>query len=320
MPKKSVLRFHDVQEAIDWAKNTPANQVDIRSGFGIAFVHFTLSRPSYHIREACLEGVHLFEKAAARASELSFELEVYYVRRRESTMPPDHTRIEELAQELVRLSQKCHAWGPEDPTGITLDAILQMIPSLDHQNESTKSGDGQQPTAASTPNKLSRDDLLPVPPGRGVTFPDHWLSDPQRMRTTAINLRRVSSRLQAYADHHRRRNGGRPQDGDAVRLIAEVRSFGVSLPALSFLMAAHLVQPSRRSGTAIPPGLQAMWRGERPAGPLSKVERAWLETCQEKWLARLREAAKEQRKRRKLNPDAEPLTWLRGMPKRTGIQ
>jgi hypothetical protein len=315
MPKKVAVRFHDVQEAIDWATKPPSEQAAIHQGVSRAIMMFGFSRPNYGIRESYLEGVRIFERAAGKANDLAFELEVQHLRLRENSLPIDNARIEGLAQDLVVLAQKCHCWDPDASAGMYLDNYLTQIPPLDDDGQPIQSNNKdrgltgrdlyiERLTNAWKHEGLSRTDLLPVPQGRNITFPTWWASDPKGMRIAAFNLRRVSSKFEFFANQARRREGGRPQDGDKLRLIANARALGVGIPALSFLMASFAVKPSWPSNTPIPPSLVAMRHSARPAGPVSKVERAWLEDSQQKWFSRLKEVPRDQRRKQRKDADA----------------
>jgi len=315
MPKKAALKFHDVQEAIDWATKPPPEQAGIHQDVGKAIMMFGFSRPNYGIRESYLEGVRLFEKAAGKANELAFELEVQYLRARENPLPIDESRIDALAKALFALAQKCHRWSPDESAGMYLDNYLGLIPPLDDDLQPIQSDRNLRGltgrdlyvarlTTAWKQEGLSRSDFLHVPPGKDVRFPTWWASDPKRMRIAAINMRRAASKFQVFANQARRSSGGRPQDGDKIQLIASARAHGINIPALSFLMAAFAVKPSWPSNTPIPPSLLAMRHGGRPAGILSKAERTWLETSQRRWFTRLKEAPRDKRRKRKKDAEA----------------
>jgi hypothetical protein len=311
MPKRSALRIHDVQKAIDWATNPPPEQAHMRLGLDAALISFSFSRPNYGLREAYAEGARLFEKAATKANELAFELEAQYLKIRENSLSIDEAWLDELAVRLLVLAQACHRWAPDASAGLYLENYLAGIPQLDadgipvwSDKEEFKGLNGYDLYAArmvtaSKHRGISRTDLLPVPQGKDARVPTWWVSDPKRMRTAALNLRRVSFKFQVFANQTRRSGGGRPQDGDRIQLIRSAQALGISIPALSFLMAAFVVKPSWHSNTPIPESLWPMRHGGRPAGILSKAERIWLETSQQEWFKRLNEASREKRRKRK---------------------
>jgi hypothetical protein len=310
MPKKPALKFRDVQEAMDWATNPGSEKMQRHWNFTFALMRFNFSRPIRGAREAYLEGARLFEKAAAKASELAFELEAQYLRYREEVLPIEKVKIDELANDLLRQSQACHRWTLDGSVGAHIDSYLSIIPPLEDVNVDTAKIASETEALTGESNKtanrkrLSREDVLLVPQGKDVAFPPWWASDSSRMRIAALNLRRLSSKLQALANQVSQPGGGRPRDGDRFGLIEDARELGISIPALSYLMAAFAVEPPRPSITPIPRTILEMRGSGRPPGPLTKEERAWLTNSQENWFKRLNEAAKEGRKQRKKKQEA----------------
>ncbi len=125
MPKKAALKFHDVQEAIDWASKPVSETMRRHQHFDLVLMRFIFSRPIPGVREACLEGSQLFEKAAEKASELAFELEGHYLRFREEVLPIEKGKIDELAQDLLLRAQACHQWSPGGSARSYLDKFAR---------------------------------------------------------------------------------------------------------------------------------------------------------------------------------------------------
>jgi hypothetical protein len=301
MPKKAALKFRDVQEAVDWATKAPPEQASVHQGFQGALMNFIFSRPNYGLRAAYTEGARLFEKAAAKANELAFELEAQYQKIRDSSLRIDEEWLDTLAKQLLVLAQACHRWVPDASAGLYLENYLAALSPLDADGQSVRSEE-QELKGMVTAHKrrgISRADLLQVPLGKDARVPMWWTAQPQPMRTAALNLRRVSFKLQVFAHQARRSGGGRPKDGDRIQLIRSARALGISISALSFLMAAFAVKPSWPTSAAMPESVRAMRHGGRPPGVLSAVERTWLEASQQKWFNCLTEAPKDLRKKRK---------------------
>ena len=309
MPKKAALKFRNVLEAVEWVTSPPPEQAHMHRGFQAALIRFTLTRADPKIRESYVEGARLFEKAAGKANALAFELEAQYLKIRDENAILDKKRVDALARALLIDAQACHRWTLDGAAGAHFDTYLSIISRLEDGTVTPVPVSSQVEVITGVPEcksnearnrrGLSRDDVLTVPPGNNIPLLTWWTADPKRIRTVALNMRRLSFKLQSLAKDKSHPGGGRPRDGDRIELIDSARELGINVPAVSFLMSAFAVELPSHFNRPVPKELRPMRHGGRPAGPLSKLERAWLEDSQQKWFSRLKEAPRDQRRKRR---------------------
>jgi hypothetical protein len=120
--------------------------------------------------------------------------------------------------------------------------------------------------------------------GAGVHCPGWWLSDHDRMASAAINLRVMAFFFQREA-YLKRRQDGRPRDGNRFELVMESRKLGVTVRTLAQLLAGLKNSP---------PGLE-----DRRVAFSTPVPSEWYEVREEAWFRGLNEALKQERDHRK---------------------
>jgi hypothetical protein len=256
MPKTTALRFRTVEEAVAWLANPPPEQVKFQRQVTTAIAYYRSSRQPHGLRADYEDGARRFKQAALQANLLAFELECEYLRCRHHGSAVDEAKIGGLANKLLPLVRQCHRWSPSNERGADLDSLLNAVDVLGPIAAPPPGATKRlwRYNIANRARGLNRSEVLVVSTSKGTEVPDWWVSDAGRMKTEAINLRRVSFMFDHWAAGERKPKGGRPRDGDDSFLLLFARKENLSLSAVAFLMAASLVLPSHIPRAAVPQG------------------------------------------------------------------
>jgi hypothetical protein len=300
MPKPTALRFRSVREAIAWLANPPPEQYRFMRQIKTEIVHYKSFQRPPGLRAHYEDGARRFRRAALQANLLAFELECEYAGHQQDGLPVDEVKIAALAKKLLPLARQCHRWGAGKQGGVDLDGMLNAVNVLGPIGAPPPDSPPEMAWRYQIPNRvrgLTRSDVLSVSTAKGNEVPDWWVSDASRMRTEAINLRRVSFMFDHWAAGERKPKGGRPRDGNDSFLLQFARMVNLSRSTVAFLMAASLVLPSNILRTAVPKGLLNLQKEARDgAYTLTEAETIFLGRLHAHWVERLTAAAKAERR------------------------
>jgi len=263
MPKRSTLKFRDAIAARAWITDPKGEPQDLRQKVTQVIVTYQSTRPVPGRRTHLQEGADRFLKAARLADQLLLVAEA-------KRQYGEGVSMEgALPRRLRRALQACTMWSTEQES--LFWAYLSMHKVLEARGYSTE-------------QELTRETLGLLEVGAGVPCPGWWFNDHDRMASAVINLRVMAFFFQREA-YARRRQGGRPRDGNRFELIQESRKLGVTVRTVAQLLAGLMTDP---------PGME-----DPRVAFNTPVPREWYEVREEAWFRGLNEALKQERDRRK---------------------
>jgi hypothetical protein len=262
MPRRSALKFRDAIEARAWITDPKGEPQDLRQKIGQAIVTYQASRPDTGRRAYLLEGAERLSKAARLAHSLLLKAES--TRSYGASVRGDGI----LPKRLRRALQACTAWMTERLSLAT--AYLWFHKALDERG-------------LRTDHELTPEVLGLLPSDAETPCPVWWLKDHDRLARAAANLQLFAFFLHREA-HLQQREAGRPRDGNRAGLILEGRRLGATIRTLAQLLAGLRTDP---------PGL------ENHVSWVSPVLDEWYQVREEAWYRALKEAAKQDRTRRR---------------------